>query len=67
MTYHGGGWVLGGLDNDAVLCRKWCTIFDGLAVNVDYRLAPEYVFPTALNDCYDALKWVRKRSEQPRL
>jgi len=28
-----------------------------VAVNVDYRLAPEYPFPTPVNDAYDALKW----------
>jgi NAD(P)-dependent dehydrogenase (short-subunit alcohol dehydrogenase family) len=32
--------------------------FGGVAVNVDYRLAPEHTFPTAVQDAYDALKWV---------
>ena len=59
VAFHGGGWILGTLDNEAPRCRKWCELFDGVAVNVDYRLAPQHVFPTALNDCYDAFKWVR--------
>lgn len=57
VVYHGGGFCLGGLDNEAVLCRKF-TGLGGVAINVDYRLAPEYPFPTPVNDAYDALKWV---------
>jgi len=57
VIYHGGGFCLGGLDNEVALCRKW-TALGGVAVNVDYRLAPENVFPTAVHDAYDALTWV---------
>jgi len=58
VMYHGGGFCLGGLDNETLLCRKWVTDFGGVTFNVDYRLAPEHVFPTAVTDSYDALKWV---------
>ena len=57
VMLHGGGFVLGGLDNEASLCRQWCKEFDGVSINVDYRLAPEFVFPTAPLDAYDAVKW----------
>jgi acetyl esterase/lipase len=57
IVFHGGGFCLGGLDNEVTLCRKW-TELGGVAVNVDYRLAPEHVFPTAVHDAYDALIWV---------
>lgn len=57
VVYHGGGFTLGGLDNETVLCRKF-TELGGVAVNVDYRLAPENPFPVPVNDAYDALKWV---------
>lgn len=55
---HGGGWCLGDLDNEALLCRKWCEEFGGVSFNVDYRLAPEHKFPTGVEDAYDALLWV---------
>ena len=55
---HGGGFCLGGLDNEELLCRQFCEIYGGVAFNVEYRLAPEYPFPTPVYDCYDALKWV---------
>ena len=60
VVYHGGGFCLGGLDNETLLCRKF-TALGGVAVNVDYRLAPEHPFPVPVNDAYDALKWVRSQ------
>lgn len=56
VVYHGGGFCLGGLDNEVVLCRAF-TALGGIAVNVDYRLAPEHPFPVPCLDAYDALKW----------
>ena len=60
VVYHGGGFTLGGLDDEALLCRNF-TGLGGIAVNVDYRLAPEHPFPVPIEDAYDALKWVRDR------
>merc|ERR1712093_787569 len=54
VVYHGGGFVLGNLENETLLCRKF-TELGGIAVNVDYRLAPENPFPTPCHDAYDAL------------
>ena len=58
VMYHGGGFCLGGLENEELLCRKWVEEFGGVTVNVDYRLAPEHVFPIPVHDSFDALKWV---------
>ena len=57
VMYHGGGFCFGNLDNETLNCRRWVERFGGVAVNVDYRLAPEHAFPTAVQDAYDALKW----------
>jgi acetyl esterase/lipase len=54
--YHGGGYAVGGLDNETLLLRRWARL-GGVAVNVDYRLAPEHPFPVGIHDAYDALKW----------
>jgi acetyl esterase/lipase len=59
VVLHGGGWILGGLDNEAPFCRNFVSEFGGISFNVDYRLAPEHRFPTAVYDCYDAVLWVR--------
>lgn len=60
VYYHGGGWILGGLNRYENICR---TIANGTGfsvISVDYRLAPEHPYPTAITDSYDALNWVFK-------
>lgn len=63
VVYHGGGFTLGGLDNESILCRNF-TQLGGVAVNVDYRLAPENPFPIGIHDAYDALKWTAEHFEE---
>ncbi|KAJ5890562.1 Alpha/Beta hydrolase protein [Penicillium subrubescens] len=58
LNFHGGGWVLGGLASEAAWCRSICNESKIAMVDVDYRLAPKYPFPTALYDCWSALQWV---------
>ena len=55
LMFHGGGWVLGDLDTADLQSRKVCLGVQAVVVSVDYRLAPEHKFPTAVNDCYAAL------------
>ncbi|RFU24935.1 hypothetical protein B7463_g11397, partial [Scytalidium lignicola] len=56
VVYHKGGFILGDLDDEAALCRSWAEL-GGVAVNVEYHLAPNVVFPIPVWDAYDALKW----------
>jgi acetyl esterase/lipase len=60
VNYHGGGFILGDLDSSTDFCRSLVTAFNVVVVNVDYRLAPEYPFPTPINDTWDALQWVSR-------
>lgn len=55
---HGGGYVIGDLDGQDWV-GKIGTSLGGIVIDVLYRVAPEYPFPTAVMDCYDGLKWVR--------
>jgi acetyl esterase len=57
LFYHGGGWVLGTLDDSDAVCRALAVESGARVVSVDYRLAPEHRFPAAADDCYDALVW----------
>jgi acetyl esterase len=57
VFFHGGGWVLGGLDSHDSLCRDLCAGADCAVLAVDYRLAPESKFPAAADDCLAALRW----------
>ena len=64
VYYHGGGWVIGDLDTHDVLCRELCQASGCAVFSVDYRLAPEHVFPTAYNDALAAFEWVATHAAQ---
>ncbi|KAI0666398.1 Alpha/Beta hydrolase protein [Trametes maxima] len=57
LTISTTGFVFGTLEQDDYLLRIVSVELQLVIVAVDYRLAPEYTFPTALNDAYSALKW----------
>ncbi|HEY1118966.1 MAG TPA: alpha/beta hydrolase [Acidimicrobiales bacterium] len=58
VYYHGGGWVLGGIDSHDGTCRALANASGAAVVSVDYRLAPEHPFPAAVDDAWAALEWV---------
>ena len=57
VYFHMGGGVIGDLDT----CHAWCAILaqgaQAPVLSVDYRLAPQHMFPAGLNDCLAAYKW----------
>lgn len=55
LYLHGGGWVLGTLDGNDALCRRLAARAGCHVVSLDYRLAPEFPFPAALEDTQDCL------------
>ncbi|USK35785.1 alpha/beta hydrolase [Bacillus sp. F19] len=61
IYYHGGGWVLGDIESTDASCRMIANRTDSIVVSVNYRLAPEYKFPTAVEDAYAALEWVYEK------
>lgn len=65
IYFHGGGFFAGGLDETDLIVRQIAKDADVVVFNVEYRLSPEYKFPTAVNDAYRALEWVA--AEAPRL
>ena len=58
LFIHGGGWVLFQLDAYDSICTHLCAEAACIVVSVDYRRSPEYKFPSALDDCMDAVQWV---------
>ncbi|SOC06130.1 acetyl esterase [Ureibacillus xyleni] len=57
IYYHGGGWVINSIETSDTSCQNLAALANSLVVSVDYRLAPEYKFPTPVNDAYDAFLW----------
>ncbi|HSZ98959.1 MAG TPA: alpha/beta hydrolase [Streptosporangiaceae bacterium] len=64
VYYHGGGWVIGNIDEYDNIARTLANALHAAVVNVDYRLAPEHRYPAAADDAWTALQWAaRKRVE----
>lgn len=59
VYFHGGGFVMGDLDTHDAPCRALCREADVHVLSVAYRLAPEHVFPAAVDDGYAAFRWAR--------
>jgi len=55
LYYHGGGFTIGSVATHEVLCRHLAHLAQCAVVAVDYRLAPEHRFPTAVHDAWDSL------------
>ena len=64
LWIHGGGYVLGSVEDDDVRARLLAKTIECVVVSVEYRLAPEHPFPAPVEDCYAALKWLATNAEQ---
>lgn len=60
LYLHGGGFTVGSVDTHDALCRTLAQQSGGVVVSLNYRLAPEYVFPTAFTDAWEALQWLHR-------
>lgn len=60
LYFHGGGFVICGLDTHDNICRCLAQRAETLVVSVDYRLAPEAKFPAAVEDACAALQWLHR-------
>lgn len=58
VYFHGGGFTVGSVNSHDPLCRLLCGQADCMVLSVDYRLGPQWRFPTAANDAFDVLHWV---------
>jgi acetyl esterase len=58
LYLHGGGFTIGGLETHDSLCRQLAQRSGGAVLALDYRLAPEHRFPTAVDDAWAAMSWL---------
>lgn len=59
LWLHGGGYLMGTPEQDVVTYRRLIAAAPCVIVAPDYRLGIEAPFPAALDDCYDALRWLK--------
>ncbi len=62
LYFHGGGFTVGSPETHEVLCKHLAHLAQCAVVSLDYRLAPDFTFPTAHNDAVDALQWLTQQA-----
>ncbi|TXI20761.1 MAG: alpha/beta hydrolase, partial [Ottowia sp.] len=58
LYLHGGGFTIGSVESHDTVCRVLAEQSGAAVLSLDYRLAPEHRFPTAVHDAWDALRWL---------
>jgi len=64
LFFHGGGYIACGISSHERLCSRLARQAECAIVSVDYRLAPEHVFPAAVDDALTALRWLGQQGEK---
>ncbi|MBC7657727.1 MAG: alpha/beta hydrolase [Frankiaceae bacterium] len=64
VYFHGGGWVVGELDDYDSMARTLAKRSNCAMLLPDYRLAPEHPFPAALEDTEDVIMWASQRIKE---
>jgi len=67
LYLHGGGFTIGNLETHDSLCRQLALRSGAAVIALDYRLAPEHRFPTAVDDCWAALRALSELATGARL
>lgn len=62
LYLHGGGFTIGSVATHENLCRHLAHLAHCAVVAVDYRLAPEHPYPTAVLDAWDSLQALRSQA-----
>lgn len=58
INFHGGGWVQGNIEQSEWAASRIAIRAGVVVISVDYRLAPEDLFPAGVDDCWAATRWV---------
>ncbi|WP_025291678.1 alpha/beta hydrolase [Sphingomonas sanxanigenens] len=62
LFLHGGGYIACSIDSHERLCSRLARLAGCTIVSVEYRLAPEHVFPAAVDDAWTALNWLAREA-----
>ena len=58
LYLHGGGFTIGNFETHDSLCRQLALRSGAAVVALEYRLAPEHRFPSAVADAWAAMRWL---------
>jgi acetyl esterase/lipase len=67
LFFHGGGFMVGSTNDHLDLCGKLSRSAGCRVLSIDYRLAPEHIFPAALDDCIASYLWIIETGISPSL
>ncbi len=65
IYYHGGGYIMGSIDTHKTLMGRLSRVCSARVLGVEYRLAPEHVYPAAVEDGVQAYKWLIEQGADP--
>lgn len=64
LYFHGGGWVIGSIQSCSRFCGELAKAADVIVAAAAYRLAPEFPYPAAVNDCREAYLWIQRHAAE---
>lgn len=62
LYLHGGGWTFGSINSCARFCAALALQGNCIVAALNYRLSPEHPYPAPLNDCRDALTYIKSHT-----
>lgn len=63
VYFHGGGWLYSGIEATDRFARLLANEASAIVISVDYRLAPEHLWPASNDDGEDAFLWARDNAK----
>lgn len=63
LHFHSGGWIFGSNDMQDEQLERIVNNAELAVVSVDYKLAPEYPYPAAPDDCEAAALWLFREAK----
>lgn len=64
VFFHGGGWVAGNIELNAVQHQQIAHESRTVVIAVNYQKAPEHKFPIPFDDCYATFEWVHQNARE---
>jgi monoterpene epsilon-lactone hydrolase len=65
LYLHGGGYVMGSINTHRAMIARIARASHAKALALDYRMAPEYPFPAAVDDACAAYRWLIAEEYKP--